>query len=168
MYTLTISTLNSNIIAMWTAGAGRGRMATAEDAVLLSITLNVVQQYDSCCLCPVQRGTSIAGYKWTSDTEIHITHTWWHNGRSYDKQNDSCWVIDSHIHTHTQAHRHRFTHTDTHTQRHPHIWLSAKRCANGGVRFLIVNKICFKYFVLLLLCVCVHNWSVSQWKQYEL
>ena len=31
-----------------------------------------------------------------------------------------------------------------------------------GVRFLIVNKICFT-FVLLLLCVCVHNWSVSQW-----
>ena len=22
--------------------------------------------------------------------------------------------------------------------------------------------------MLLLLCVCVHNWSVSQWKQYEL
>ena len=25
-----------------------------------------------------------------------------------------------------------------------------------------------KHFVLLLLCVCIHNWSVSQWKQYEL
>ena len=37
-----------------------------------------------------------------------------------------------------------------------------------GVRFLTVNKICFKHFVLLLLCVCVQNWSVSQWKQYEL
>ena len=37
-----------------------------------------------------------------------------------------------------------------------------------GVRFLTVNKIRFKHFVLLLLCVCVHNWSVSQWKQYEL
>ena len=37
-----------------------------------------------------------------------------------------------------------------------------------GVRFLTVNKIHFKHFVLLLLCVCVHNWSVSQWKQYEL
>ena len=37
-----------------------------------------------------------------------------------------------------------------------------------GVGFLTVNKICFKLFVLLLLCVCVHNWSVSQWKQYEL
>ena len=36
-----------------------------------------------------------------------------------------------------------------------------------GVQFLTVNKICFKHFVLLL-CVCVHNWSVSQWKQYEL
>ena len=30
-----------------------------------------------------------------------------------------------------------------------------------------VNKIRFKHFGLLLLCVCVHNWSVSQWKQYE-
>ena len=47
-------------------------------------------------------------------------------------------------------------------------WLSARRCANGGVRFLTVNKICFKLFVLLLLCVCVHNWLVSQWKKYEL
>ena len=37
-----------------------------------------------------------------------------------------------------------------------------------GVRFLTVNKICFKHFVLLLLCVCLYNWSVSQWKQYEL
>ena len=37
-----------------------------------------------------------------------------------------------------------------------------------GVGFLTVNKICFKHFVLLLLCACVHNWSVSQWKQYEL
>ena len=36
------------------------------------------------------------------------------------------------------------------------------------VGFLTVNKIHFKYFVLLLLCVCVHNWSVSQRKQYEL
>ena len=36
-----------------------------------------------------------------------------------------------------------------------------------GVRFLTVNKICFKHFVLLL-CVCVHNWSVSQRRQYEL
>ena len=49
-----------------------------------------------------------------------------------------------------------------------YIWLSAKRCANGGVGFLTVNKICFKHFVLLLFCVCIHNWSVSQWKQYEL
>ena len=37
-----------------------------------------------------------------------------------------------------------------------------------GVGFLTVNKIRFKHFVLLLLWVCVHNWSVSQWKQYEL
>ena len=37
-----------------------------------------------------------------------------------------------------------------------------------GVRFFTVNKILFKHFVLLLLCVSVHNWSVSQWKQYEL
>ena len=37
-----------------------------------------------------------------------------------------------------------------------------------GVEFLTANKIRFKHFVLLLLCVCVHNWSVSQWKQYEL
>ena len=121
MYTLTISTLNSNVIAMWTAVAGRGRTATAEDVVLLSITLNVIQQYDPCRLCPVQRGTSITGYKCTSDTEIHITHTWWHNGRSYDTHNDSCWVIDSQRDTQTQAHRHRFTHTDMHTQRHLHM-----------------------------------------------
>ena len=26
-----------------------------------------------------------------------------------------------------------------------------------GIRFLTVNKICFKHFVLLLFCVCVHN-----------
>ena len=37
-----------------------------------------------------------------------------------------------------------------------------------GVGFLTVNKIHFKHFVLWLLCVCVHNWSVSQWKQSEL
>ena len=37
-----------------------------------------------------------------------------------------------------------------------------------GVGFLTLNKIRFKHFVLLLLCVCVHNLSVSQWKQYEL
>ena len=37
-----------------------------------------------------------------------------------------------------------------------------------GVGILTVNKICFKHFVFLLLCVCVHNWSVSQQKQYEL
>ena len=37
-----------------------------------------------------------------------------------------------------------------------------------GVGILTVNKICLKHFVLLLLCVCVHNWSVSQWKQHEL
>ena len=37
-----------------------------------------------------------------------------------------------------------------------------------GVRFLTVSKIRFKHFVFLLLCVCVYNWSVSQWKQYEL
>ena len=48
------------------------------------------------------------------------------------------------------------------------IWLSAKRCANGGSDFWLSHKIHFKHFVLLLLCVCVHNWSVSQWKQYEL
>ena len=74
------------------------------------------------------------------------------------------------------------------------IWLRVKRCANGGldfcqyiisyfshshltscqkvhkwgVGFLTVHIICFKHFVLLLLCLCVHNWSVSQWKQYEL
>ena len=34
-----------------------------------------------------------------------------------------------------------------------------------GVGFLTVNKICLKHFVLFLLCVCIHNWSVSQWKQ---
>ena len=48
------------------------------------------------------------------------------------------------------------------------IWLSAKRCANGGSDFWLSHKIHFKHFVLLLLCVCVHNWSVSQWKWYEL
>ena len=37
-----------------------------------------------------------------------------------------------------------------------------------GVGFLTDNKIRFKHFVTLLLCVCVHNWSVSQWKQHEL
>ena len=40
--------------------------------------------------------------------------------------------------------------------------------AQMGGGFLTVNKICFKRFVLLLLYVCIHNWSVSQWKQYEL
>ena len=40
--------------------------------------------------------------------------------------------------------------------------------AQMGVGFLTVNKIRLKHFVLLLLCVCVHRWSVSQWKQYEL
>ena len=32
---------------------------------------------------------------------------------------------------------------------------------------LTANKIRFNHFVLLLLCVCVHNWSISQWKQYS-
>ena len=32
---------------------------------------------------------------------------------------------------------------------------------------LTANKIHFKHFVLFLLCVCCHNWSISQWKQYE-
>ena len=36
----------------------------------------------------------------------------------------------------------------------------------GGSSFWL--SVCFKHFVLLLLCVCIHNWSVSQWKQYEL
>ena len=43
-----------------------------------------------------------------------------------------------------------------------------KDVQTGGSEFLNVNKIHFKHFVLLLLCVCVHNWSVSLWKQYEL
>ena len=37
-----------------------------------------------------------------------------------------------------------------------------------GVGFVTVNKICFKHFVLLLLCVRIHNLSVSQWKEYVL
>ena len=41
-------------------------------------------------------------------------------------------------------------------------------CGGGRGGVLTVNKICFKHFVLLLLCVCIHNWSVSQWEQYEL
>ena len=48
---------------------------------------------------------------------------------------------------------------------------SGRLCASangGGVRFLTVNKIRLKHFVLLLLCVCVHNWSVPLWKQYKL
>ena len=40
--------------------------------------------------------------------------------------------------------------------------------AQMGSRIFTVNKIHLKHFVLLLLCVCLHNWSVSQWKQYEL
>ena len=48
-----------------------------------------------------------------------------------------------------------------------YIWLSDKRSALCGVGVLTANKICFKHFVLLLHCVCVHNWSISQWKQYE-
>ena len=119
MCTLTVSTLNSNITAMWTAGAGRGRTATVEDAVLLSVTLNVVQQYDPCCLRPIQRGTLIAGYKWTSDTKTH-THTWSCNCRSYDKQ--SFLLGDQFTHTHT--HIHTNTHTDTDSHRHPHTHTS--------------------------------------------
>ena len=125
MCTLTVSTLNSNITAMWTAGAGRGRTATVEDAVLLSVTLNVVQQYDPCCLCPIQRGTLIAGYKWTSDTKTHThTHTWSCNCRSYDKQ--SFLLGDQFTHTHTHTHKHTYRHlihtdTPTHIQdRHIH------------------------------------------------
>ena len=49
-----------------------------------------------------------------------------------------------------------------------YIWLSAKSTKWGGSDFWLSIKICFKHFVLLLLCVCIHNWSVSQWKQYEL
>ena len=48
-----------------------------------------------------------------------------------------------------------------------YIFLVPKGVQMGG-GFLTVNKIRLKHFVLLLLCVCVHNWSVSQWKQYEL
>ena len=48
-----------------------------------------------------------------------------------------------------------------------YIWLSAKSTKWGLDSWLSI-KICFKHFVLLLLCVCVHNWSVSQWKQYKL
>ena len=121
MYTLTVSTLNSNIIAMWTAGAGRGRTATVEDAVLLSITLNVVQQYDPCCLRPIQRGMLIAGYKWTSDTKTH-THTHTHGGAIVEVMisSHSCWVINSH--THTRIHTN--THTDTwFTQTPPHTYM---------------------------------------------
>ena len=46
------------------------------------------------------------------------------------------------------------------------IWLSAKRCASCRVGVLTANKIRFKHFVLLL-CMCVHNWSILQWKQYQ-
>ena len=46
--------------------------------------------------------------------------------------------------------------------------LSAKRCADGGTDFFTVIKICLKHCVLLLLRVCIHKWSVSQWKQHEL
>ena len=50
-----------------------------------------------------------------------------------------------------------------------HIYMtSCQKVRKWGVEFFTVNKICFKHFVLLLLCVCVHNWSVSQWEQYEL
>ena len=47
-------------------------------------------------------------------------------------------------------------------------YTGCQKVCKWGVGFLTVNKICFKHFVLLLLCVCIHNWSVSQWKQYEL
>ena len=40
------------------------------------------------------------------------------------------------------------------------IWLSAKRCANGGSDFWLSIKSVSN-------TLCVHNWSVSQWKQYE-
>ena len=49
-----------------------------------------------------------------------------------------------------------------HTHVYFYICLSAKKVHKWGVQFLTVNKIRFKHFVLLLLCVCVHNWSVSQ------
>ena len=54
-----------------------------------------------------------------------------------------------------------------HTSGYFDIWLSAKRCANGGSDFWLSIK-SVSNTVLLLLCVCVHNWSVSQWKQYDL
>jgi len=44
-----------------------------------------------------------------------------------------------------------------------YIWLTATRCASWGGGVLTANKICSKYFVLSL-CVCFHNWSISQWK----
>ena len=50
---------------------------------------------------------------------------------------------------------------------HTHM-TSCQKVRKRGVGFLTVNKIIFKHFVFLLLCVCVHNWSISQWKQYEL
>ena len=55
-------------------------------------------------------------------------------------------------------------HTNTY---YPYL-TQCQKVRKWWVRFLTVNKICFKHFVLLLLCVCVYNWSVSQWKQYEL
>ena len=50
---------------------------------------------------------------------------------------------------------------------HAHLYIQCQKVRKWGVGFLTVNKIRFKHFVLLL-CVYVHNWSVSQWKQYEL
>ena len=46
--------------------------------------------------------------------------------------------------------------------------LVPKGAQMGGRIFLLSIKSVLKHFVLLLLCVCVHHWSVSQWKQYEL
>ena len=45
------------------------------------------------------------------------------------------------------------------------IWLSGKRCANGGSDFWLSIK---SVSNTLSCCCFVHNCSVSQWKQYEL
>ena len=47
------------------------------------------------------------------------------------------------------------------------IWLGAKWCTQrgGGGGGLAINKISFKHFVMLLY-VCIHDWSLSQWKQW--
>ena len=41
---------------------------------------------------------------------------------------------------------------------HIYIYDLVPKGVQMGVRFLTVNKICFKYFVLVLLCVCIHQY----------